>query len=242
MFDGQFYPMQPIQFMDGLLAPIIGQNQYKTFFSEYAVGAQPSDWTRRFDLTGWTALVQTSSGSLAGKALRWTKSGSPTRGLLSWDKIPAVADVEILMRSRAITSWSAGNDFAQAIVRGSGVGTAWTFYAGILATSSLNTLYKDYLVKGVAGTATTLGTQPNGPAPNYTVNSWIWSRSRFIGTSLQTRIWHDGASEPGTWDLSQTDSAVTAGGWVGIGNNFLDPNAEIDFFSVALNGDTALGP
>jgi hypothetical protein len=54
----------------------------------------------------------------------------------------------------------------------------------------------------LANTSSALGTTagPNG----YKV------RFQRTGSTVRMRVWSDGASEPGTWDLSATDSTVTA--------------------------------
>lgn len=40
-----------------------------------------------------------------------------------------------------------------------------------------------------------------------------------VGTAIRARIWRTGQAEPTTWDISVTDSGVSAAGWAGIGGN-----------------------
>ncbi|TJV21082.1 MAG: hypothetical protein E5Y04_28675 [Mesorhizobium sp.] len=242
MFDqGQFYPGQPIQFMDGLLNPIIGVNQYMTFFSEYTVGAQPSDWTSRWVAGGFTALVQTVPGSLGGKALRWTKTAA-NRQALSWDRVPNAANVELLVRLRAIEAWVANDNLIALLARGSGAAASETGYRSAPGGQLTGTQYSTGMNKYIAGASTLLGTNTNGPAPNLAVNDWLWSRFRVNGTSLSRKTWHDGAAEPGAYDETVVDASVAAAGWTGLTQVTANPNIEIDFFSVGLNGEVAPSP
>jgi hypothetical protein len=241
MFDGQFYPFQPIQFMDGLAAPMIGMNQFATFFSEYAVGAQPSDWTSRYG-TGFTALVQTVAGSLGGKALRWTKTGAARQGL-SWDRIPAVADIEVLMRLRAIEAYASSENFLCAYTRGAGALGSETGWRGAVSGITTTTLAVSNLNKYVSGTLTTVGISGDDiPSPDYVVNNWLWHRLRVNGSTIQRKTWHHGASEPGAWDDTVTDASVPSAGWTGLQQVSANPDSECDFFSVGINGAVALGP
>lgn len=226
--------------MDGLLNPAIGAQQYTTFFSEYTDGVQPSDWTSRW-AAGSTALVQTVSGSLAGKALRVTKTAAARQGI-SWDRVPSTADIEVLMRLRAIEAWANNENLMGIIGRGSGASGAENGYRVAPTGITTTTQFSSGLNKYVSGTNTNLGTASSGPSPNLAVNDWIWVRFRVNGTSISRKMWHDGASEPGAVDETVTDSSVAGAGWVGISQVSANPNIEIDFFSVALNGDTALGP
>lgn len=237
MFD-QFYPGQPIQFMEGLLAPIIGSNQYRTDFSEYAVGARPSDWTQRWATTD-VPLVQNVAAAMSGKALRWAKT-SASRQALSWDRVPAVADCEVLFRARAIEAYADSEVFMRASIRGAGTAGAETGYIGTFLGRNVGTLYAQSDQKYVAGASTTIGAVANGPSPNYAVNNWVWFRFRVNGTTLSMKIWNDGQSEPAF--TNNTDSSISAAGWTGLSIGGANPDTEVDFFSVGINGDVALGP
>lgn len=72
-------------------------------------------------------------------------------------------------------------------------------------------------------------------------------RFRGNGTTLQAKVWDSSlgsAGEPTAWNISITDSSLTAAGWVGIhgkptGSSKLAP---FNFFSVGTNGDSAFCP
>lgn len=210
---------------------------FVTNFGEYVTAAQPADWTSRWVTTGFTALVQSASGSLSGKALRWTKASSQ-RNFLSWDRVPQAANIELLMRWRAIAAWTSGNNIVQAVGRASGAAASEQGYRATAAGINTGTLATTRLNKLVAGTSTDLGTPGNIPSPNLVTNAWMWTRYRINGTSLGRKTWHDGAAEPGAFDETLTDTDISGAGWVGIGNFHTDPTAEVDYFGVALIGKT----
>lgn len=214
---------------------------YVTDFSEYTVGALPGDWTQRWALTGYTAAVQSVAGSISGKALRFTKT-AVSRGLLSWDKIPPAADMEILIRARAIEAYSNNDIFIRSACRASGAAGAENAYMDGLFGSTTAPLYAQQIAKYNAAAAANIGSALTGNSGdgNYTVNAWAWLRFRINGTSLQSAVWLDGSPEQ-TLNGVNTDSSIVGGGWVGltVAAATANPDCEVDFFSVALNGKTA---
>jgi hypothetical protein len=208
---------------------------YVTDFSEYATGSQPSGWTSRWG-TGFTALVQTSAGSLSGKALRWTKT-SAARQALSWDRVPASVNVELVLRARAIEAWANNDNIIGGMVRGSGSAGAESGYRATVSGLTTGTNYSTGLNKYAPDAV--IGTSSNGPSPSLAANDWVWMRFRVNGSSLSRKTWHHGASEPGAFDETLTDTSISGSGWVGLAQVTGNPDCEIDFFSVALQGKTA---
>jgi hypothetical protein len=215
--------------------PMRDPDYYVTDFSEYATGAQPSSWTRRWG-AGFTALVQTSAGSLSGKALRWTKT-SAARQALSWDRVPVSINVEILVRLRAIEAWANNDNIMGVVARGGGAAGSESGYRATVSGLTSGTLYASASNK--YGPDATLGTSTPGPSPNLAVNDWVWMRFRVNGSSLSRKTWHQGASEPGAFDETLTDTSIAGAGWVGLAQVTGNPDCEIDFFSVAVRGKTA---
>jgi hypothetical protein len=214
---------------------------YVTDFAEYAVGAQPSDWTSRYVTGGFTAIVQSVAGSLSGKALRWTKTAA-NRQTLSWDKIPLVADVEILIRARKIEAGVSADNIVGIWLRGSGAAGAENGYRALASTLSTNQRWVHQLTRYVAGANTVVGSafSPLPVGANLTTNAWFWLRFRANGSTFSRKGWLDGQTEPGTFDLTDTgETGVLTPGWVGLHNSAADPDVEIDFYSVALRGKTA---
>lgn len=213
------------------------QEIFKTDFREYALGVAPPDWSSRWG-AGLTFTVQASTGSISGNALRYTKT-AVARNAISWDRVPNTADVEILIRMRAIEAWAANDNMMGILGRGSGAAGSENGYRTetSLATSGV---FATVINKYIAGAATLLGTQTNGPSPVLAVNDWLWLRVRINGTSVSRKIWHQGAAEPAAFDETITDSSIAAAGWVGLSQASGNPDVEIDYFSVALNGKTAI--
>lgn len=61
------------------------------------------------------------------------------------------------------------------------------------------------------GTDTVIGSV----AKTLTLGTAYWLRAHFVGSALRFRIWADGGSEPGTWDVDVTDTVHSSGymGW-----------------------------
>lgn len=62
------------------------------------------------------------------------------------------------------------------------------------------------IAKIIASTSTTLGT-----LNKMTGTGWWWVRFEATGTSVRSRAWADGATEPGTWDMNFTDDLAVDG-------------------------------
>jgi hypothetical protein len=51
-------------------------------------------------------------------------------------------------------------------------------------------------------------------------------------------MWHSAAAEPAAWAETVTDTQVSSAGWCGLNNAGGNPDTEVDFFGVGLNGQT----
>ena len=219
--------------------PMRDPDIFVTDFSEYTIGLQPADWTKRFNTAGYTALIQSVGASLSGKAMRFTKTATTT-GMISWDKVPLLADFEILARFRAIEAFAANDYFMRFGGRASGSTSSENYVCGSVAGAGPSPFWQNVGVKYVAGAGSSFGVNKL-PANAYSVNSWGWHRFRALGTSFSRKTWLHGVSEPGSFDDVTTDTSLTAGGWIGmmLSVTTFNPDIEVDFFSVALNGKTA---
>jgi hypothetical protein len=95
----------------------------------------------------------------------------------------------------------------------------------------------DIYVYRVTGTS---ATQLSGDTTiSLTTGNWYWIRFQFSGSNYKARVWLDGDSEPGTWNVESTDSTYGTAGSVGLckGNN--TTSHEWSMFGVGTNGDTA---
>ena len=73
-------------------------------------------------------------------------------------------------------------------------------------------------------------------------NEWYYAQLRVQGDQISGRFWTLGDVPPAVWQLGpETDSTITASGWAGWGTSF-DVDHEIDFFSIATEGDDAQLP
>jgi len=204
---------------------------YSTSFDSYTADVQPSDWTARWVTTTTNWLTRSKASTEGGKVLENTGTGT-ARHLVTWDSIDADANranVEILARVRPSGS---SVELPFPTVRGSGAAAAENGYSLKFDTSGQT--YQ--LQKFVAGVNSLLGTAVSFIP---VANTWYYIRFRVNSTTLQARVWKDGQVEPTTWSVTATDSAVSAAGWVGIGNNNPTGTRDIDWFSVGTNGDTA---
>lgn len=217
------------------LAPLAGQKRllYINDFSSYSVGSPPSDWTEVFNTSDFSVSVETVSGSISGKALRWTKTSASRQGL-KWDAIPAMADVEVLIRARSIEGSSGGDNHIGPFVRGSGSAGSETGYRAVIGNAFMNkVLSNDRYSGGSASNIYTSGSLSLGAT-----NDWFWIRYNLIGSSHKVKAWDAAGSEPGSWNNTGTNSDVTAAGWTGLMQAADNPNVEIDYFAASVDGAT----
>lgn len=205
---------------------------YSTSFDAYTVDVQPSDWTARWVTTTTNYLTRSKASTEGGKVFEHTGTGT-AKHLVTWDAIDADAnraDAEILVRVRPSSS---SVELPRLTIRGSGAAAAENGYSVKFDTTGLSYQLQKY----VAGAATNLGTAVTGFSP--VANVWYYLRFRVNGTTLQMKLWKDGENEPSAWAVTATDSAISAAGWVGIGNQVPTGTRDFDWFSVGTNGDTA---
>jgi hypothetical protein len=205
---------------------------YFTNFSEYTAGAQPPDWTKRwYAAAGYSWLVTTNAGFGGTKnGLVVATTVGAKNAALSWDDLDSDglrADVEIVAR------WKSSNGTSQqdmrTIARASGgEGSETGYRMGFINSAPSLRVYS-------AGTQTTLATGTNN---NQAAGTWYWTRSRISGSTVQTRTWVDGGTEPGTW-TTVTDTSVTAAGWVGINQSSPVGVTTWDLVGIGTGGDAA---
>jgi hypothetical protein len=201
------------------------------FYQDDAADA-PAGWTLRYSPGDVVTRLPAPAGSFGWSSRRAAyPSGA---GASTWSLIDADANranVEVLTGGRALSFVYPGAIVviaeASVIVRGSAA--ANTYYRFRL---TIDASFPSIVVsKIIAGTSTTLSTVT--PASGA---SLMWLRVRANGTSLQARAWARDAVEPTSWDVSITDSSITAAGYVG------HMRGSHDFFSVGTNGDAAPKP
>lgn len=211
---------------------------YYTEFDGYTVDAQPSDWTVRWGATNSSWAVKSDSAAGASRRLEHSSSADGHR-LLSWNSIDSDANranAEVLARVQVHNITGAAAHQVTLVARGSGASGSESAYLLSFASSSTGGLR---LRKLAAGTVTNLGTEHVGSIV-FAADKWYWMRFRVNGTSLSGKIWEDGQAEPADWQVTATDSAISAAGWVGVGNfESTGTTRDFDYVAIGTNGDTA---
>ena len=200
-----------------------------TDFSEYTTGVQPSGWTARWGTSNSTWTVQDVVGAEGGKVLRHASTASARRHI-SWNNAD-VSDVEVVGKMRL----SNNPEFDNFQLSARGAGAAGTETAYQLMQRGVGTLAFRKLLNG---TSTIIGTEL---PMTWQANVWYWLRFRIIGNTLQGKVWLDGNSEPGSWQMEHTDttSPITAAGWTGFGAFTSAAIQEFDLIGIGFNGDEA---
>lgn len=149
-------------------------------------------------LLSGTGLMQTSSSApdsgaatVARRALITSIADTNITCAFKFDSTRAYLDVNI----RHDTDFVDGNNCYSLRLRSAAAGTGGQTMA-----------------KQVAYSTTALASK------NQTFTNGTWYKLRFqaIGTTIRARIWEQSATEPGTWDMSVTDSTFTGAGKVGL--------------------------
>lgn len=204
-------------------------NYSETFDSAGTGSGLPSGWSARWANTTSWERVDTGSGDIAVRR----NTSSAARSGASYDAVDsdstrADADILVKIRTASVASFQT---HCGVFARASGSAGAETAYAAFIYGPALR------IIKYNGGTATTISTTSS---LGLVADTWYWLRLRVNGTTQQARIWLDGDSEPGTWDATGTDSAITAAGWCGFFAFYASStNQDWADFAVATNGDTA---
>jgi len=164
----------------------------------------------------------------------------------AWSTLPTTSCTFKIVSNRGQESGDTGRDHvrlgtqtladAEALVRFSVSNIANYFGLTLRQTDTSNWYAARYnngkldLEKDVTGTAT----QITNTTFTITANTLYWLRFRCQGTNLKAKIWADGSSEPGSWTLTTTDSALTsAAGFGFVWNNPSSSDViKVDSYSV----------
>lgn len=188
------------------------------------------DWTERYNAGYWTV----SSGDVVypiGKSNDWTA--------LTWDDLDGDANrdnIELLFKLTTSSSALTATVVPYGIARGSGSDEAETHYLFAARDTGIRVLY-------CSGSSTQ--NLIANVLLSLSASTTYWFRFRVNGsgpTSLKLKVWADGDSEPGTWNIDTTDtSGPTAAGWSGPATYGLtNPNLNTLLqIGVGTNGDTA---
>ncbi len=201
-----------------------------TDFREHRRGLSPADWRHlwvtgrsvvegcAYDLQHRNSLVTKGPAVAAQSALAWNAPAGDT----------GFANQESHGLFRAITPISAGRSLL-GLRLGDPSSDSYRVVFGVPGSTI-------EIYKRVSGASSQLGISTF----NLAVGGFYRWRFRATGTTISLRMWADGDAEPGTWQISVTDSAIATGG---VGILQIDPgeSLEVGFFSVGTNGDSAPG-
>ncbi|MDO5374229.1 MAG: hypothetical protein Q4F10_12315 [Corynebacterium glutamicum] len=178
-----------------------------TNFSGLPIGEAPGGWTTRWATNRMWRIIEDATAS-NGVALECS-SAAGTAGL-QWDVIDRILDGAT--DGEIIWKWKTSNLVvpARAFTCGSGEPAAPTMFHGAMRNSSSFSLGK--FVDGVH--TSSVGTTK--AVTDFSANTWYISRMRKSGTTLQARTWIATDTEPGSWEMEVTDSALSQSGWWGL--------------------------
>jgi hypothetical protein len=228
----------------GILMPQPGGSSdfFRTDFSSYTIGAPPGDWTQW--ASSGAANIVASAGSLSGKAFAFANTGTGSN-TFTWNRIPRKADYELLTRFRQQSSGDT-KPITAIFVRGQSLADgSQTLYQSQVRYRTASVYDTSvYIRRYLSGSQVDLAS-PDGPAPMYNGGSptaWLWNRTRIVGTNILSKVWQQGQPEPGAWLINVTDANITGLGYCGIfvSGGAPIPEVQCDYFSVAINGKTAL--
>jgi hypothetical protein len=190
-------------------------------FDSDTIGQLPSGWDMQYG-TGFT--VQTG---MTNKAVKF--NGTATgRNVLRWTAKGQVADVDLKSQWKLDTLAS----YPGICARVSGAYGTETFY--FLQCMGDGSTFK--LQKFVNGTLTQLGSTISF---SYSAGTVYWWRLQAIGTAIKAKLWADGSGEPGGWNVSVTDNAITAAGYVGVYGYAPAGSSWVDIFTmIGADGST----
>lgn len=203
-------------------------------FSQYAAGAAPTDWTRRWVASpgGWTIVAAAAKDGVKN-ALQSTGL-TAVRNAYSWDALdnaPGRETVNILAR---VKSTIASNQDFQFLTRGSGSAGTETGYRGGVAN---NTRRTDRYDNGVAYTWTN-----TSAGPTLAAETWYLIRYSINGGTIEISLWLDDgiATEPSTPNFTLVDPTPNiVPGWIGIFQGVVNGKTTFDEIAFATAGDIA---
>ena len=197
-------------------------------------GSAPTGWTSRWGDQVVTTDTAGALGYLGGKAIGITI----TSGLsfLSFDAVDgdgSRADCDVLCRMS--DGASAGSFTSGLYVRGSGTSTTKNGY--LLIRNGANTLRLYSFLNNASNNIATATIDMRMDV------EWTWMRMRANGSTISGKVWRCDAVEPADWQISVTNTTVSAAGWIGVHtqDNARDPYY-VDAISVGTAGDVAPMP
>lgn len=179
----------------------------------------PAGWTNRWSTTVTVAVVQ-DGWNFTGRAMKITRDATSGQyPLLSVDALDNKADIELLVEySLDNVTYSATSTAMLLYARCSGDHTTRTGYGARMQPGETGTggyVLRRYL----SATMVNIGTGVAPPAIDQSKMHYM--RFRIAGSAIKSNRWRTGETENAGWDISATDTNITAAGWVGLGVNMV---------------------
>jgi len=188
---------------------VLKPQKWWTDFSEFPIETGlPTEFT--IETGTVTKKIEASEANAPGSGRRFNVPATGTSSQITWDLIPYLTDMDVVMLMRAPQVVAGGSLFIGAgcrCPRGSGNINGYYMIFSDIAGGSRFRLYKD-----VNGTVTQLGADINKV---FVEGEFWWMRISAIGTTISGKAWKAGTAEPSAYDTSATDSTFTTGtvGW-----------------------------
>lgn len=204
-----------------------------TLASESWTGSDGAPWSGQWTDAVDGASIQ-GSRTVQGNRGRLTPPnfafGGQSRGFLSG--MTAVADCDLLVDFATPT---ATDQIVTVMLRCDGAPFGNDYAANGYMVAAVNGTATLSVV--VNGTNTSLGTV------SYTPSTTATTRLRFraVGSSVKVRLWPAAGTEPATWGVAVTNSAITAAGKVWLGTTNLNTVTYVEFDNLTLRAATAGG-
>lgn len=206
---------------------------YSDDFSGSTGGSPPTGWTSRWGAHQLTTDTAGAAAYIGGKAAS-SKGTVANEFMMSMDAVGTVADVEVL--ARTLEGSSTINYSAGVGVRCGGTASSRSGYV-IRRDNDVLKLFCSVPSVWTVIASTTV--------PFSTKTEWVWWRLRAIGSTISAKTWRCSEPEPSGWQVSVTNSGVSAAGWAGVRvedvviNNY---DYYYDYVSIGTGGDTAPMP
>ena len=227
--------------------------QYREDFSGNSpVGPAPTGWTKRWHTSDMTVSTVADATAIGGVVMRIDVTPD-SRCAITYDAVDSEspdtrADAEILFCCKSADVDASNSYTIASLLRGSGTDTTETGYRSFLYDKHGE--YRPGYYNNAS--STDIVTQQDAAfhfdADN---NYWIWCRTRINGTKLYHKWWQSHETqmagihryEPHHWQRSDTDSTISAAGWIGI--SLFDTAAgpwDVSYVGIGTNGDAAPYP
>lgn len=205
----------------------------ETLIGSYPVGVPLADWTGSGG--SYSNTVTALAGTISGQAVYLIGTAATgNTGFVTWNAIPAVADVEVLQGIMVDLVWaSPAARCAGSILRCTDANN----FAMITLLDGANHDNVDFFIAN-AGTV-----ESNTPLFSWSIGVWYWVRSQVTGDLYRIKIWPRSEPEPPAWTATYTTAHQPGPGLVGIASSSrYASRIACDFFSVSTDGTPAYGP